>query len=805
MNNIVWLHIHSLNKTLQVSLKRARQWSVAVFLVSVLALPLYAQSAGSIRGTVSYEQTGTELHNASVVLLELGRATTSAEDGSYTFENVPAGNYHLMAHMDSLFTEAAKTVTVAQDHVTIADFQLSITKDQYEVTVTASEKHEHSFDSFNSVESLNTLDLTSIQDVSLGEALHHQVGTGIAKRGFGPGPSRPIIRGFDGDRVLIMEDGIRTGTLSSSSGDHGEMIQIGQIERLEIVKGPATLLYSGNAIGGTVNAISRHHEIHSHPHQGLRGFLTGSGGTANSLANGNAGFEYGKGNWMLWLTAAGTHSGDYSTPEGPIFNSRTRMQNGSGGFGWYSENMYFSASMKIDKGRYGIPFAHELHGESDHHEMNEDEEEAEHEEDIERVSLDSTRQGYRLTLGYRNPAYLKPVENINIKLSYTRWNHKELEFLSENESEVATTFDNNQSVYRALFDQRKKGPWSGRFGIWGINRDYSAMGEEALSPPINQTGFALFALEEVDLEQVKFQFGARLERQSYNPLSAKRGESYGHAEEDAAEFAFDNNHADEVIPAAIKRTFSGVSASAGIHTDLWKNGVFVANISHSYRPPALEELYNYGPHVGTLAFEVGNPSLQAESGNGFDFSLRHSNKNIKGEVNFFQYNFADFIFPFATGEVAANFQVIEFTRLDARYIGTEANLDIGIHPDLWLNLGLDYVDARSTATNTPLPRIPPMRTKLGFHLNHKCIEIHPELILAGAQHNTFNNELPTSGYSVMNLKASCTHAQPHVAHQFAVNVFNIGDKLYRNHSSYIKDLAPEMGRGVRITYTMRFF
>ena len=145
------------------------------------------------------------------------------------------------------------------------DFLLSLATERYEITVTASEQHETTFESFQDVESLNAYDLAEGTAISLGEALDHRVGTGIAKRSFGPGSSRPIIRGFDGDRVLIMEDGINTGTLSSQSGDHGELINVGQLARLEIVKGPATLLYSGNAMGGTVNAISRHHEHHPPP------------------------------------------------------------------------------------------------------------------------------------------------------------------------------------------------------------------------------------------------------------------------------------------------------------------------------------------------------------------------------------------------------------------------------------------------------------------------------------------------------------------------------------------------------------
>ena len=250
---------------------------------------------------------------------------------------------------------------------------------------------------------------------------------------------------------------------------------------------------------------------------------------------------------------------------------------------------------------------------------------------------------------------------------------------------------------------------------------------------------------------------------------------------------------------------TGASASAGLQVDTWSGGSLVVNYSHSFRAPSLEELYNYGPHAGTLSFEIGDPTLRAETGDGIEMSLRHNSRNLRGELNLFYYNFDNFIFPFAPGTVAGGLPVIEFTQLNARFLGTEANLDINLNPKLWLNLGTDYVDAQETDLGTPLPRIPPLRGKLGFDFNHQGFRVAPELIVAAQQHQTFTGETRTPGYAVMNLKASYTFAQQHLAHQFSVKVFNLSDRLYRNHSSFIKDLAPEIGRGVRLTYTMRFF
>ena len=793
-------------------------------LVIVFTFPLWgpvyleAQETGQIEGTVFMEEINSPLHDAHVLVIELGRSTLSEADGSYEFNNVPPGRYQVIAHVDSVFTDETQAVDVVAGETTTVNFSLGLGAQRFEITVTGGEKEEIPFESFNSVDSLHAYDLSGSHNVSIGEVLDQKVGTGITKRSFGPGSSRPIVRGFDGDRVLIMEDGIRTGTLSSQSGDHGEVLNPAQLERLEIVKGPATLLYSGNAIGGTVNAISRHHELHRHPHEGLRGYISGSAGTTNALAGGSTGFEYGTGNWMIWGSTAGIRTGDYTaSKQGEIFNSKASNFNGGGGFGWFGNNTFFSLDVKVDDGSNGVPFAQELHGhhgeeeEGEHH--GEEEEEGEHhgeeegdhhedEEEIERITLNSRRQSYRFNWGLNNLG--SAIENFVLKLSYVDWEHDEVEFFEDGEQEIGTAFNNNQFLYRGVFEQARQGPLSGRFGFWGIDREYDATGEEALSPPVDQNGFALFALEELEFERVKFQFGGRVEMQRYNPAFAERGNA-GHHEEEEEEEGEHHGEEEEEVSDAVKRTFTGSSIAAGLHAGLWPGGAFVANYTRSHRAPALEELYNYGPHAGNLAFEVGNPNLDSERSTGFDLSLRHNQGPVRGDVNLFYYDFSNFIFPFATGEEEDELQVIEFTQREARFTGAEANANLGLHRDLWLNLGIDFVDAQETDTNTPLPRIPPLRGRIGFDYKSAGFQFTPELILASQQHQTFTGEMRTPGYAVVNLKASYTHAQQHLAHQFSVNVFNVGNRLYRNHSSFIKDLAPEIGRGVRFTYMVRFF
>jgi hypothetical protein len=158
-----------------------------------------------------------------------------------------------------------------------------------------------------------------------------------------------------------------------------------------------------------------------------------------------------------------------------------------------------------------------------------------------------------------------------------------------------------------------------------------------------------------------------------------------------------------------------------------------------------------------------------------------------------------------TGEIEHGLIQAHYRQADSRYMGAEARMDIGLRPDLWLKLGFDAVDAQLRASRLPLPRIPPARGRIGFDARFKGFSFEPTLLLAAPQSQLYFNETRTPGYAVLNLNAGYVWAQTHVLHSFHVVVFNAADRLYRNHVSLIKDYAPEIGRGVRFAYTLRFF
>lgn len=720
-----------------------------LFLLLLLTLPGLPQTpapAGAVRGTVTLAEGGAPLHGATVLLIPGGRIAKSDEQGAFLFRNLPPGRYSAVAHMHAL-TGEKQTVEVPPGGEAAVNFALKLSALRESITVTAGGKQETVAESFMSVASLDGYQLTAKSgSPSLGDLLENE--GGVAKRSFGPGTTRPVVRGFDGDRVLILQDGMRTGTISSQSGDHGEPIDPSNVERVEVVKGPATLLYGSNAIGGVVNVLTDHHVVNQHPHDGLHMAVTGTAGSANAQGGASGSFEYGRGDWLVYGSGGGMRTGDYRTPLGRVLNSATDMQSFKLGAGRYGERFSFNTNFQRVETTYGIPAPSA---------------------EAEAPLLNMRRGSLRLNGEAKKLGGF--LEQFEYDLGYSDYTHAELE-----EGIPGTRFFNKQFTWRGVFDQKRRGPLSGSFGLWGLRRDYDSRGAEALTPPVGQNAIAAFGLEELRYDRVRFQFGSRLERNAYSPMGLEA------------------------------RSFLGASGSAGVFLPLWEDGSAVANYIRSYRAPALEELYNRGPHPGNLAFEIGNPNLKRELSDGVELSLRHQGRRLRLDTSVYRYQMRDFVYFSPAGGVEDGLPVYDYLQGGARFLGAEARAQLRLRGSLWLLTGFDYVDANLTeGSRQALPRIPPGRGRLGLDWFWKGFSLRPELLLTNRQWQVAPNETPTAGSAVVHLNASYTLTRQHLMHTFAVNTFNLGDRLYRNHLSFIKDFAPEIGRGLRFSYTVRLF
>lgn len=779
--------------TQQVSsaLRLARAPGLALLSAIVFVSSAGAQPAtGTIQGTVTFQINGEPVHGATVLVLGPGNAAVTGDDGRFVIEAVAPGTHEVIALREHLTGNREQVTVVAGESAEVA-LELLISPIHEEVTVTASPTGASTtFDAFNSVVTLDSFELSKSAASSVAEALEDE--PGISTRSFGAGSTRPIIRGFDGDRVLITEDGVRTGDLSSQSGDHGVTIDPQNLERLEVVRGPATLLYGSNAVGGVVNAITVQDSFVTSPLDGTRGQLTTDFGSANAQAGLNGSLQFGTGSWVLWGGGGGRRTDDYDTPVGTVDNSRTRLSNGSGGFGYYGDRGFASMSYRIEESNYGVPFAGLFHGEHEE----EHQEEIGADEDHADIELDARRQAGRVKFGLRNLG--SPiVQNVRATVNFSDWQHQEIEDEGGTRS-VGTTFDNQIWVLKGEVDQQQRGRLSGTFGVWAQARDYDAVGAEALAPRTTQRAFAAFAYEELDFGRARLQFGGRVEHNAYDPDPRAIQEEHAEVGGDAGAF--------ELEPPAVRtRDFTGFSGSAGVHVDLTDTLGLVTNLSRSSRAPALEELYNFGPHVGNLAFEIGNPDLVTEGTTGLDISLRARSPRARGEVNVFYYGISDFVFQNFTGEVADGLRVADYLQADSRFTGFDGSAAFALRQEVWLRLGLGFTSARLTSTDEALPRIPPFHGTLALELPIKGVTIAPEATFAARQAEVFRDESPTAGYALLNVSGSYVLAGAHVVHVFSVRGYNLTNEEYRLHTSFIKDLAPEMGRGVSFSYSMRFF
>ncbi len=486
-----------------------------------------AEEKGTIRGTVTLGSMGGPIHGAEVFIVGMGMTVFADVEGRFELDNVPVGPQELLAFRQHLNSERI-TVEVEADKVTELEITMTLTPVHESITVTASVGETTTFEAFTTVTSLDSMDIAEKMAVNIGEVLEEE--PGVSKRSFGPGSSRPIIRGFDGDRVLIMQDGIRTGDLSSQSGDHGVTIDPASLERLEVVRGPATLLYGSNAIGGVVNAVTPHDTFYHAKHVGTDGQVGGDFGSANEQAGFNGSVQHTQENWSLWAGGGARRSGDYDTPEGKVDNSKTRLSTGRAGFGYFTDRTFFSFGYQIEDGRYGVPGIGALHAHE--HEGEEHEGEEELEEEQLQVDLDSRRQSARFDVGMRN-LEIRFVESFRVVFNYLDWHHDELELVDGVEN-VGTSFDNGVYIGRAEIEQRKTERFSGKFGVWTKFRDYVVTGEEALAPPTTQAAFAGFVYEEVALNPAaRIQFGGRIEYNKYDPeqRALEHGHESGHEDE----------------------------------------------------------------------------------------------------------------------------------------------------------------------------------------------------------------------------------------------------------------------------------
>ncbi len=616
--------------------------------------------------------------------------------------------------------------------------------------------------------------LTRRQADSLGETLDGL--PGVSTTTYGPMVGRPIIRGMDGDRVRLLQNGVAAFDASSLSYDHAVPQEPLSVERIEIVRGPAALLYGGNAIGGVVNTIDN--RIPREAVDGLSGALDARYGGPNSVRAGAAQVEGGNGRFAFHVDAFDHETGtlrtpgfarsgrqraldgaDVAQPDGSVPNSDGRMHGGAVGGAYTWADGYAGLSYSGYESDYGSV------AESD-------------------VRLRMRQQRVAVASEARN--LRGPFSQLKFDFAYSDYRHKEIQ-----DGQTGTTFSNHGYEARIEARHRKLGPFEGALGVQLSQNTFSALGGEALVPTTQTTNVALFGLEEWRVsDALKLSVGGRVEHVKLDPAPA----------------------GDEKFAGAQARSFNAGSVSAGALFALTPRWSVAGNVAYTERAPTFYELYAHGPHDATGQYLIGNPDAAKEKAVSTDLALRYASGPNRGSIGVFYNRFMNYLTEFNTGRIVDEegnpvASGGDGTLDEAVYRGVRAEF-YGIELDgSWrvferrghrvdLALTADYTHARNVDTGEPLPRIAPLRATLAADYGYGPFGARAQLTHAWAQHRVPENDLPTDCYTSLGVMLTYSFRMGPTHWLAWLRGDNLTNQDIRFASSVVRDFAPQGGRSV---------
>ncbi len=616
---------------------------------------------------------------------------------------------------------------------------------------------------------------------TIGETLTRQ--PGVSATSFGPNASRPVLRGFQGERVRVLTDGIGSLDASNTSVDHAVAINPLTAERIEVLRGPAALLFGSAAIGGVVNVIDARipRRIPDEPVH-VDGIATYGSAADERSINGRADVPLGSG---FVFHADGNYSksddlrigGHVLTPElrreaeasddpaiqaladlkGRLPNTAARTSDIAGGLAWIDGENNVGFSVNRYDSLYGVPIRYSL--------------DPAIEAEAPRIDIKQTRVDGRAEIDTGTGF----IDTVRLRGGYSDYRHDEL----EEDGAIGTTFLNKGYEGRLEFVQGHRGGWSGGFGAQYYQRDFNVIGDEKFLPPNLTRQIGLFALESYDAGPFRAEAGVRYEHQQVK------------ADADA-----------DLGNDAMKRDFSSFSGSLGASYALAEGIRIGLNASHSERAPSAEELYANGPHAGTQAFEIGDPDLKRERSWGLEATLHATGNGFSLSGSVFQSWFDDYIYDAQTGEIEDDLPVFQTGQANAHYFGVEMEgsvkvAQIGAYA---INLDgvADYVRATIDSVG-PAPRIPPLRLLGGIEAQADRIQGRLEAEHVFEQDRTAENETPTDGFTLINASASWKPFPAHRDTSITLSANNIFDVDARRAASFLKDFAPLPGRDIRVS------
>jgi iron complex outermembrane receptor protein len=644
-----------------------------------------------------------------------------------------------------------------------------------EIVVTASPLRQRADDIARPVEILAGAELDDRRAATLGETVARL--PGVQTSFFGPGVGRPIIRGLEGPRVQVLNEGLGSLDVSTVSVDHAVSIDPFLADQIEVLKGPATLLFGPGAIGGAVNVVDG--RIHEQPVEGVSGRAEVRANTVADERAGMARLDGGTGSWAFHVDAFHRDTDDYEIPgdaerhddhdqghgtgddhdqgDGVLANSATRTKGGAFGVSWTGERGFAGVAVSRYESLYGIPGGH---GHEDEHEHDtgigggEDEEE-------EAVTLDLRQTRVDFKSGLEQP--FAGHDALRVRLAHNDYGHTEFEG-----EEVGTVFDNQAWEGRVELVHAQLAGWTGAYGLQFGRRDFEAIGEEAFVPPSESSDLGLFLIEKRSWNAFNVELGGRYDRVRIDPAGD--------------------------LPSNRTSTFSASAAGEWRFADDWHLRL---GLDRAQRAPVAEELYSDGAHVATQSVEIGDPNLDRETANQVELGLHYHGPALELRLSVFDNRFDDFIYLADTGEQEEGLPVRLWTQGDASFRGAEAEAKFTVADTATgryqLRLMADSVRGELD-DGGDLPRIAPGRYGGGLDWSLGSWRAGVSALRYRSQDRVADFESASDGYTLVDADLAYGFSAGRAELELFAQGRNLGDQEARLHTSFLKDRAPLPGR-----------
>ena len=791
---------------------------LSLSIAGLLSAPVYATT---LTGKVT-DTAGQPVAGAEVKIEGSRRVAYTDANGIYRFDDVKQPHIHLHVYSSNYIHGDNDLGDVNTDQN--VDFVLKPASVE-NIVVTANALQSSVLESVTPVTVIGAEKLRKIEAPTLGETLKNA--PGVHSTYFGPVSSSPVIRGNDGPRVKIVQNGLDVSDVSRVGPDHNVATTLSSATQVEVLRGPATLQYGSGAIGGVVNVVDK--RIPQYQIDGVEGEAETSYSTVNNGSYTRADVTGGSGN-IAWhvdgfyrdtdnadIPGFASIDPDEDEPNGVLESSAMETRNVVAGLSYVAEEGYFGFAVEQLDNKYGVPGYSHAHGEEEHEGEDHDLEEHDHEEHAEEgVLLDVDMTRYQAAGEWHSP--FEGITNLKFAAAYTDYEHAEIE-----DGEPGTVFTNESSDIRLSAYHEEVNGWHGVFGLQFNHSDYNAVGEEAFTPANTTSSYALYLIEQKKVGNVTFELGGRLERTTLDADASEVELDVLHDEHEGEEHAVAFNFPDY--------DFTSLSLSAGANWEYQEGHSVAVTLSRSERAPSQQELFSAGQHLATQSYEVGLvfdmdeeghieetlKGVKEEVSTNLDITFRKFTGSWGYSASFFYNQADDYIFQTSTGLIALSeheehghdehgdeegLPIYYFQQADADIWGFEAETYVDLSDTLRLTVFGDYIRAEIEDDN--LPRTPPMRFGSELSYVNDGLSADVGFTWYDDQNEVASFETATDGYTLVNASVQYEFGTQGIDWVVFARGENLTDEEARVHTSFLKDQAPLPGRnftmGVRALF-----